>query len=268
VWLQAALPGSTNGQAIYYAQSADQGQSWSLPVKIAEGGVDWPRLSLFGANKIYLAWTESTPQAAAELSTPYSVQGRYSLDGGQRWSSADAVSGFEQVSGAFGLSGNSAGQMYIAAVGQGTGGESNLSISRWTGQNWEHHEAFGLAQPAMPGNAAAILAAPAGGRLNAVMRIWTLGSGNQGEFEVAGTGRGIEHVAIAPAPTFTPMPTLMPSPTPTLQPSPTPLPQLTGTERQPATSSQGTPPLLLGGLLTAVVVILIAVGIILVRRGR
>lgn len=267
-WLQAAMPGSTNKQAVYYARSTDRGQTWSLPQRVAEGSVDWPRLSLFGADKIYLAWTEIAAQAAPDALTPYGVWGRYSLDGGQQWSSTAVVPDFEQVSGAISLSGNSSGQLYLAAISQSTGSESNLSVSRWTGLSWGNHEVFGLAQPARTGNAAAIFAASTAGRLSAVMHLWMLGQDNQGQFEIAGTGRDIERATVVPAPTFTPMPTALPRPTATLELTPTPRPQLTNAERRPAVSSQGVPPLLLGGLLAAVVVIFIAAGMIFLRRRR
>jgi hypothetical protein len=265
-WLQAALPGSTNEQAVYYARSTDQGQTWSLPVSIAQGNVDWPRLASFGADKLYVAWTESAPQAATSSTTPYGVRGRYSLDGGERWSSTEAVPNFEQVSSAISLSGNGSGQLFLAAVSQNAGGESVLSISRWTGQSWSDHEVVRLAQPATAGNAVTLFAASAVGRLSAAMRLQVLGQDNQGQFEVASTGRDIERAAIAPAPTFTPMPTMTPPLTATPEPTATPRPQLANVDRKPAIGAQGVSPLLLGGLLAAVVVVFIAVVSVIVRR--
>jgi hypothetical protein len=267
-WLQSAVPGSTSAQAIYYAQSTDQGQNWSAPAKMAEGAVNWPQLSLIQPGHIYLAWAQRTPQTTEDSSTPYSIMGNYSLDDGKRWSPAEAVPGFQQVSGPASLNSDGAGHLYMAAVGMGAGGESVLLLSQWTGQSWGTRDLVGLGAPATTGNTATIANAPAVGRLGAILHAWLFGQDNQGRFEIAATGRNVEAVVITPAPTFTPMPTATPGPTATLQPTATPRPQLTAAEQQPAKNTQGTPPLLLAGLLAAVVVIIFAAGTMIARRNR
>ncbi len=259
VWLQSTWPGSRSGRAVYYARSTDQGETWSTPLKIAEGAVDWPQLSLVTGNDVYVAWTQPASQTTARSPVQYSVWGKYSSDGGARWSQADAVPGFGQVSGPMSLGSDGAGHLYLAAVGEGTGGESVLILSQWMGGSWGAQEAMGLGQPAARDNAAAIAIAPAAGQLSALLRLWTLGQDNQGQFEVAATGRDVAPESTAvPPPTFTPMPTLTPEPTATLRP--TPHPQLLSSDKQQpaATTREGPPPLVLGGVLAAIIVIVIA----------
>ena len=258
VWLQSTWPGSTSARAVYYARSADQGETWSTPLKIAEGAVDWPQLSLVTGNDVYVAWTQAASQAGARSPIQYSVWGKYSSDGGERWSPADAVPGFGQVSGPIGLGSDGAGRLYLAGVGEGTGGESVLIVSQWMGGTWSAQDTIGLGQPAARDNAAAIAIAPTAGRLSVLLRLWTLGKDNQGQFEVAATGRDIAPESIIPPPTFTPMPTTTPEPTATLRP--TPRPQLPSSDKQQpaAGANQGPSPLVLGGVLAAIIVIVIA----------
>jgi hypothetical protein len=259
VWLQSTWPGSTSARAVYYARSTDQGEAWSTPLKISEGDVDWPQLSLVTGNDVYVAWTQSASKAGAKSPTPYSVWGKYSSDGGARWSQADPVPGFDQVSGPLGLGSDGAGHLYLAAVGEGTGSESVLLVSQWKGGVWSDQDTIGLGQPAARDNAAAVAIAPAAGRLTVLLRLQTLGQDNQGQFEVAATGRDIAPGAVLPPPTFTPMPTTTPEPTATLRP--TPRPQLLSSDKQQpaATTRQGPPPLVLGGVLAAIIVIGVAV---------
>jgi hypothetical protein len=258
-WLQSTWPGSTSERAVYTARSTDQGETWSTPLKIAEGDVDWPQLSLVTADDVYIAWTQAASQAGAKSSLQYSVWGKYSSDGGARWSQPAPVPGFEQVSGPVGLGSDGAGHLYLAAVGEGTGGESVLNVSQWIGGTWSGQDTIGLGQPAARDNAAVIVIAPAAGRLSVLLRLWTLGQDNQGQFEVAATGRDIAPENVPPPPTFTPMPTTTPEPTATLPPTPRP-PLPNSDKQQPvATTREGPPPLVLGGVLAAIIVIVVAV---------
>ena len=56
--------------------------------------------------------------------------------------------GFDQVSGPVGLTSDGAGGLYMAGVGQRTGGESALLYARWDGRAWGENETFGLGQNA------------------------------------------------------------------------------------------------------------------------
>ena len=259
VWLRSTLPGSLNAGAIYYARSSDQGQTWSAPEKIAEGAVDWPQISLASPNEAHIAWVQTSPQAVANSHAPNMVWNAYSTDGGERWSSAASVPGLGEVSGPIGLSSDGAGHLYLAAVGESAGGESVLLISQWMGQSWGTEQTTALGQPAASDNAAVVSIAPVLGRLSVLLRLWTLGLDNQGQFAIAATAREVEPVAVTPLPTFTPVPTSTPGPTATPRSTLTPRPQLSGAEQQPVNSTQGPPPLVLGGVLAAIIVIIVSV---------
>lgn len=266
-WLQAALPGSNQPQAVYYAQSADDGQSWSVPLKVTDGDVDWPRVQVVNANQIYIVWTTMSSQALRDSPVSLSVWGQYSTDNGRQWSAADVIAGFDQISGPVGLTTDGAGKLYLAAIGQGVSGESTMYYALWNGTAWGNRESLRLGQVAHSGNTLTLAIAPQAGKLSALLHLWTWTDTSSGRFEIAATDRLIDVVPVTPVPTFTPAPILLtPSPTPTLEPTPTPKPDLTGVLQKPATGTSGPPPMLLGGILAALVIVVLAGRTIWLRR--
>jgi hypothetical protein len=110
VWLRASLVNGIGTRAVYYARSSDGGQTWSTPVEVAKGALDWPRIAVGSANQVYLAWNQARAQSAGtDASSSVEVWSRFSTDGGQRWSEAARVQGFDQVSGPVGLTSDNAG---------------------------------------------------------------------------------------------------------------------------------------------------------------
>ncbi len=261
VWLRASLLNGTGTQAVYYARSSDGGQTWSAPVKVAEGAVDWPRVAVGSANQVYLAWNQARALSAGASVLPSAeVWSQFSTDGGKRWSEAARVRGFDQVSGPVGLTSDSAGGLYLVGVGQRTGGESALLYAHWDGRAWGENETFGLGQNAAAGNAADAAFIPGGGRLGVVVRqLMQLPSGGT-EFEVVATGRDVKAAAVAaPAPTFTPMPAQVSEPTATPSPTPTARPQVSSTYL-PRSANRSQLPLMLGIVLAAMIVMGVVVG--------
>ena len=265
VWLRASLLSGTGTQAVYYARSSDGGQTWSAPVKVAEGVVDWPRIAVGSANQVYLVWNQARARTAVtDVSSSVEVWGQFSTDGGRRWSEAARVRGFDQVSGPVGLTSDNAGGLYLAGVGQRTGGESALLYARWDGRTWGENETFGLGQNAASGNAASAAIVPGAGRLGVIVREWMRwsdsalpGGGPQSggaQFEVVATSRDVKVTAATmSAPTFTPMPTATPEATATPSPTPTALPQVSSTYL-PRSANRSQLPLMLGIALAALVV--------------
>jgi hypothetical protein len=265
-WLRTALPGVPGTQAVYYALSVDQGRTWSSAVKMAEGAVDWPRIAVSNVNQVYLAWNQRQGQSAAGSAVPDGVWGTASNDGGARWSNPSPVSGFGEVSGPIGLYASGTGPLYLAAVGQDVGNQSALLWTQWNGQSWNPREVLPLGQGPAEGNAAAIVYAPATAQLSAVLRLQVWDQDNKGRFEVATTGRRLEPLAFTPVPTFTPMPTNTPTVVPPPEPTATPRPQLPTSSTKPAGAGGGTSPLILGGLLAAVIVAVAVTGAMIVRK--
>jgi hypothetical protein len=268
-WLRAGLPGAAEPAAVFYSRSMDGGLHWSPPLTVTQGAVDWPQVTVAGNGQVYLSWGQTTRQGALGAATT-ALMGQFSLDAGELWSQPASVGGFENLSGPVGLASDGAGHLYAAGMGKGTSGESLLLFAQWGGQTWGPLESLALSQPATPGNAVALVAAPATGWLGVVLQQWQLGPAGAGQFEIAATGRKIANVALVAMPTFTPVPTVVP----TSGPAPTPVP----TEAAPfnvsptlpgrnADSTQGAGALVVSGVLAAVIVM----GVIVTRtilKGR
>jgi hypothetical protein len=262
-WLRRGRPGSAAGEGVYYARSADGGQTWSAPFEVAAGAHAGSQVAAGAAGQVHVVWNETGPQPA--------WWHRWSLDGGQTWTRQERVSGFDGVSAPAALldPGGSGALYLLGASGTGGGGEGApaLLLSAWDGQRWSAPEAFALqADGVEPGVAAAV--DPALGWLQALVR----GRADRGE-EVAQpqvwhTGRQLPEVAVAelPAGAVTALPVAA---TP-LPAAPTAVPAVRGVTHQPAATlppaadlSQIPPPagenslpipVLLAGALAALVV--------------
>ena len=266
VWVRDALPGSASPRAVYYAQSRDRGRTWSEPVKVAEGQVGWPRVAMFGPDQVCVAWTQQSSQARVNPRSPLSVWSWLSADGGQTWTTPATVPGFEQISGAFGLIGDESGRLDLAAMAQLSNGESVLLHASWQEQRWSEREVTALGQNATAGNAAALAVSPSAGRLAALLRAWLWDQSGSGQFEVVATWREIPKQVVTPLPTFTPVPTVAPGPTATPEPTATPRPQIAPGGPQPIGETRGPSPLIIGGVLAAIIVIAGVAGTFWMKR--
>ncbi len=265
-WLRTALPGNSAAQEVYYARSTDHGQTWSSPLKVVTGAVDWPRISAFTGGQVYLAWNVKTDQDTSNTATPFDSWGQFSIDGGIQWSNPAAVPGFGRISGPVDLFANEAGTLHIAAIGQETENQSALTLARWMGQTWGDRETVNLGQGPIVGNAASLGIASQTDRLNVLMRLYGWVPNNTGKFEIAVTSRTVTPVVVTPIPTFTPLPPATASPTPTPSPTATPRPQLPPTSPQPGVGNSGPPPLILGIALAAIIVIMAVIRATVLRR--
>jgi hypothetical protein len=269
VWLRTNLPNGTGPQAVYYARSTDNGQTWSAPVRVAEGLVDWPRIAAIGTNQVLLVWNQArsgNPNAPA-----IEVWSQFSSTGGDRWSAASRVGGLGEVSGPVGLASDGT-QAFLVGIGQGLG-EAALVHARWNGTVWEAQDKMGLGQNYAPGNAATAAMAADTGRLGAILLVQTKQANGAIQFEVWATQRNVSGMpSAAPIPTFTPLPTTTPIPTSTPRPTPTVKPQLPTQPETHSTQSnllKGQSPLILSGGLAAMIVIgALAMRAVLIARRR
>jgi hypothetical protein len=273
VWLRAPLPGGAGTLAIVYARSTDGGQTWSAPVQVAEGAVDWPRVAVGGAGQVYLAWNQARMHIGGVASQQSAeVWGQFSPDGGLRWSEAARVRGLGEVSGPVSIVSDGAGGLALVGVGPGATGESVLLYSRWNGSAWSEPETFGLGQTATWGNAAVAAMVPSMGKLSVILREFLRQTDGTEQFGAVATGRDVPVVSPAGlAPTFTPLPTFTPTITPTPPPTATPAPQVNlAGPAQPAErgSLKSQMPLVLGGALVVVVVLGVVVGRIIWAARR
>ncbi len=264
-WLRTTLPGQVLTEAVYYARSTDDGHSWSTAVEVASGPVDWPRVAVPEAGQVYLAWGQAQPLSGV---IQRNIFGQYSLDGGQRWSDASSIRGFERIDGPASLATDGTGRLYLDGVGEGAGNESILVHAEWNGQTWGALETLGLGQIVDNGNAVSTALAPSTGRLNAVVHLWTLQVDGSSHFETRVTGLQLtDQPAVVPLPTFTPLPSPTAFATATPAPTPTPRLQLPDNVQQNPPMSSGVPPLAIGGALAAIIVVgAVSITIYLRRR--
>ena len=266
IWLRANLPNSLSPRGVYYARSTDDGHTWSQPLALTTGRVDWPRLALNGPGWLVASWTEEAAPEHANAITPFSVVSVASNDGGLHWASPAQVQGFEHVSGPIDLVSDHGGKLYLGAVGQTQNSESAFIYAEWTAPGWSRSENVALNQNPVMGNSSAMALAPETGDLVLSMRLWIFDQQNRGLFQIAATGREVPVTLITPAPTFTPQSTSTPFPTATSQPTVTPRPQLSDNAQLTEATSQGMSPLVLGGVLAAVIVAAVAARTVWVKR--
>jgi hypothetical protein len=265
VWLRATPPGGTESQAVYYARSTDDGQTWSEPLKIVEGMVDWPRLTVTGSSIMHIVWNQ-LPSKDDGSPAPMSVWTLASSDGGRTWTSPQIAHGFEQVSGPASLISGGGAKAYLIAVGTGPNSESTLLYSESSDKTWQNAVPLGLGQPATRGNAVAAAVAPEAGRLGALLREWIWQPDGTSRLAIGVTLRTITPEQIVAVPTATPAPTETPKPSPTPSPTATPRPLLDSDLQQPKTQSAGLPPIVVGAILAGLIVITAVVAISMWQR--
>ncbi len=268
IWLRANLPNSLSPRSVYYARSTDGGQTWSQPLTLTVGQVDWPRLALNGPGELVAAWTERTTPDQAEAITPLGVVSVASNDGGLHWTAPDQVHGLEHISGPIDIAPDRSGKLYLGAIGQTLNGESALIYAEWAAQKWGQAQSVTLSQDAVMGNSTALTLAPETGQLVVLMRLWVFDQQNHGSFQIAAMNREVQVTSITPVPAVTPVLTATPAPTVTPLPTTTPLPPLPDNTQLPKTVRPETNPLILGSLLAAIIVVVVVARTIWIRRRR
>jgi len=245
VWVRAALPGSGLPQGIYYARSTDRGETWSGPLKAAEGTYAWPQVAAGPPGQVHLLWNEATDGRT--------WWHQWSADGGEGWTRPESVRSLRDVPGPVGLASDGAGALHLTGLGHDDTGELALLYVTWTGQRWGERETFRLElDEGEPGVVAALL--PALGRLDVTFRGQTNGEGETPQVDLWHTGRTVPTVVVTPVPTFTPHPTATPLPTPTPMATPRPTVDFGGAPPPTSGSMEVPLPLLLGGGLAALIV--------------
>jgi hypothetical protein len=258
VWLRGVLPGAAGDGAVMYARSTDEGRTWSAPLKVAAGAVDWPRVAVAGADQVHLVWSQA--RAGAES---LQLWAQTSPDGGARWSDPAPVYGFEEVSGPASLAAEGT-QLYVGAAGDGLGGEATVLYSRWDGAAWGRPEMLGPHTDS--GASVGVVLAQSGDHLGAAVRELA-----EDQYTVLVSSREVAAGQLAPAPTFTPLPLPTPGATPTFEPAPTATPALSDRDapaRVPSGPLARFEPLAPAGAAAGLLVAVALAGGVVWRRRR
>jgi hypothetical protein len=129
LWQQLELPVGREPLALFYANSQDNGRSWSTPDRVAEKPAQWSRLVSDGSQMIFRFWQEAS-------------QGRVGLwyqrseDRGQVWSEPELVFGFGDFSQATDVVADQAGQLHLLKMVDTDIEQPLLREWLWQGTNW------------------------------------------------------------------------------------------------------------------------------------
>jgi len=249
IWVRATpFAAAGRGQAIYYAQSRDGGQTWSQATEMAAGPYNWPEVIADGAGLVHLFWNAT--------GTEPDWWHRQSSNGGQDWNQPERVPGFEGVSGPVAAVGDGAGSVHLVGLGMDQDGEPALLHESWNGQRWVEPEVFRLDMAMddyLPGASAALL--PALGQMDVVFRGRTGSEGETQQVKLWHAQRIVPTIVATAVPAYTPQPTSTPTAPPAPTVPPTPRPELEGAPPSPAERSVvDILPILVPGALSVLLV--------------
>ena len=240
-----------------------------------------PRIVVYDANKLMLAWTRKSANTTV-TQAPLQVWWQASTDGGQHWTKSNAVSGFEAVSGNFGLTSDGHGGASLAALSRGASDETTLLYSQWTGATWSPADVTSLSEPSALGNSMDMTLStdPSKSQVFAAMRVAVLQPNGARVFAPVGLSRAVVNTATvttttsgataAVLPTLVPAATTVDTFTSTLVPTATPRPQINlgNLNANQNESNAGSNTLLISGLIAAAVVVVGSILVSVLRRRR
>ena len=254
-WLRAPLPGYGLPEAVYYARSIDNGETWSAPYLLAEGLFNEPRLVATLHGQLLAFWRDLRQDI---------VRYRVSGDGGAVWDTISTIPGFRSVTGPVGLGVDGSGAVHAVSLTQAAETPA-LLYAVWDADRWQTEPSWSPAWPLpddfVPISGAAVAVQGPAGQLDILLPAGKVGAG------LWIVTRTIEPIVGEPIPLMTLEPTPTPTPAPTSTPTPTPHPTVA-----PDAGDPGMPILEVGPLsqpLSAVwgiLIALLAVGALLLRQ--
>jgi hypothetical protein len=214
-WLLTTLSANAAPEAIYYARSADGGETWSAPLGVAFGPYTSPMISVSPQGEIDLLWRDLSREGVwTHLRSP---------DGSQ-WRIAGQPQGFRDIVGQAALVSDGLGTLHLLGLARDEAGAPVLRYTVWqagaTGWAAQVDHPLGMRYEPVGGLGAALQ--PETGVL-AVAGVARLASAEEERFALLGLRRSVQPVelpqlrAIAEA-----TPDATPSPEPTATPRPTP----------------------------------------------
>jgi hypothetical protein len=268
IWLRFAGPQSSKLRQLQYAQSADQGATWTAPAQLADGDIDYPQLSLLAPGKIYVGWVQGQP---TENQAAYAEAfGSYSLDTAAQWSAPGRIPGLPKTIGPLTLVGDGAGHLYAVGLGEAPTGDLVVIFSAWTGGEWIPPDQLELGQSASPDGAAFAALDMAAGNLVSILRAEIPNRAGAMQFEAIAVERKVAPVTPVVPPTLTPKPNVKATASPTAFPTVTARPTLSPSAKPPANESILSNWLYIGAAIGTLVIgaVGIAIGVSRNRRNR
>ncbi len=275
-WVVSGLPGAVGSQGIYYSlarplalnTNESQALSWSPAREIAPAGALDPHLVAL-RSELHLVFRASNglSQRWLDLST-------LTPDGGG-WGTITRIPGWQEFTSAssagFALAVDAETMHLLGALPSAAADyslpELHYTAWKWGAGRWNASETLALDLEAANGAAAAAAIPLTGGRLALAWQAQsTEPEGSAGLYFTHRAAPAVQAPSLAELflPTPTPEPTLGPTPTQSL-PTPTPTPDLNRVS-QPA--GEGLSPMIVGGVLAGVAVVLLFALILLVNSRR
>lgn len=133
VWSWAGYPETYPPKGIWYSRSNDKGESWSLPVLLADGPFKDPYLVTQADGVVHLFWSGTQAQRFKFHSS--------SADGGLTWSQPWVFPGLGGLQGSAGAAEDSSGVLHAVMATNYAGEVPEVLVhSRWYGQQWSEPE--------------------------------------------------------------------------------------------------------------------------------
>jgi hypothetical protein len=216
-------------RGIYYAYSADGGETWSQAGEVVEGVYALPQLATSTTDQVHLVWNEAT-QDAAWWDSQFAVDSK-------RWMRPERIQALNNVPGPVSLVADRSGGLHLVGVGLDDAAEPALIYTSWDGAHWSDREAFRLETGRLlPGVAAALQ--PDRGRLEVAIRSATEELEESEQIHVWHTARSVltETADLTSTPPITPEQTTGEGETPS-----EPTASLTSTKTSAPTATLGVP---------------------------
>ncbi|MCD4737796.1 MAG: exo-alpha-sialidase [Anaerolineae bacterium] len=211
---------------VYYAHSMDNGKTWSPPLLIDQATCEHPQVVTTLTGQVHLLWTKH------EDGRPI-LYHQWSLDEGERWSSALVVGGIKSLYGVNGIDTAGNGRLHLLGLEHADSEETTLSYTFWDKEAWQTTELVHLRmyEEYLPG--AVMVLQERAGKLPVIFRQKIATTENNQLIAIRYLARTIPVMTdtlttltpvITPRSTPTPLPTLTPAvsatPRPEIDPDP------------------------------------------------
>jgi hypothetical protein len=136
LWTRYSRPANAQPQALMYARSLDEGQSWSEPQIVVQAPLLWSRITGAAENRIHRHWQEVIGGRAM-------VWQETTADNGSTWSYTNLAAN-TAMAGTPGLAEDAAGHLHLVYE-EG----SRLHYRLWNGERWAQAEGLALGRTAV-----------------------------------------------------------------------------------------------------------------------